>query len=275
LYHTDNIPAASGLKENVGGLLPETGMRLGTSISRVYDFGSGTLQKLRHEITPEIAYTYILNRDQSRLPSYDTNDRIVHQNILYYSLTSYLGGKFRQGETSEYRDLMRLRFTQGYSISGGRRDLLTMVDTQRPWTDLIMESEAWLHPQAKLTMDARYNMYGGYLSSASPGLDLDDKRGSAAGISYRLAHNEVEYLEGRLSTKLIKPWTLSYSTRYSFDRKNFLESVYSAEYRHQCWSIMLSYLDRRVTNPSQTVTFSFNLMGAFGFGTSAGNLMGK
>jgi LPS-assembly protein len=275
LYHTDSIPAASGLKENVGGLLPETGARLGTSFSRVYDFGSGTIQKLRHEITPELAYTYTLNRDQSRLPSYDTNDRIVHQNILYYSLTSYLGGKFRQGETTEYRDLMRLRLTQGYSISGGRRDLLTLVDTQHPWTDLIMESETWLHPQARLSMDARYNVYGSYLSSASPGLDLDDRRGSTAGISYRMARNEVDYLEGRLSTKRLKPWTLSYSTRYSFDRNNFLESVYSAEYRHQCWSIILSYLDRRVTNPSQTVTFSFNLMGAFGFGTSAGNLMGK
>jgi LPS-assembly protein len=274
-YHTDNIPLASPTKDSDGSLLLETGVRLSSSFSRVYDIKGDKLLKLRHEITPEIAYRYTLNQDQSRLPFYDTTDRIVHQNILYYSLTSFLGGKFRSGESTEYRDLMRLKLTQGYSISGGRQDLLTMVDTQRPWTDLILESEAWLHPQAKLTLDARYNVYGNYISSAAPGVDLDDKRGTTAGVSYRMAHNEIEYLEGRLATRLFKPWIFSYATRYSFDRHNFLESVYSAEYRHQCWSILITYLDRRVTNPSQTVLVSFNLMGAFGFGSSAGGMGGK
>jgi hypothetical protein len=150
-----------------------------------------------------------------------------------------------------------------------------MVDTQRPWTDLILESEAWLHPQAKLTLDARYNVYGNYLSSASPGVEFDNKRGTTAGISYRMAHNEVEYLEGRLATRIFKPWALSYSTRYSFDTQNFLESVYSAEYIHQCWSIGIAYHDRRVVNPSQSVTVNFNLMGAFGFGSAPSGLAGK
>lgn len=274
-YHTESIPPGSQIKDTDGSLLPETGVRLSSSLSKVYDISSGSLQKLRHEITPEVSYRYTDNQDQSRLPSYDTSDRIVHQNMLYYSLTSSLGGKFRNGDTSEYRDLMRLKLTQGYSISGGRRDLLTLVDSNRPWTDLILESEAWLHPQARLTLDARYNVYGNYISSAAPGVELDDRRGTTVGVSYRMAHDEIEYLEGRLATRLFKPWTFSYATRYSFDRHDFLESVYSAEYRHQCWSILVTYLDRRVTNPSQTVLVSFNLMGAFGLGSSAGGLTGK
>ena len=209
-------------------------------------------------------------QDQSRLPHYDYTDRIAHQNILYYSLTSFLGGKFRSGETTEYRDLMRLKLSQGYSIAGGRQDQLTMVDIQRPWTDIMLKSETWVHPQARLMFDARYNVYGNYLSSAAPGLQVDDKRGTTAGISYRMAHHEVEYLEGRLATRIFKPWTFSYASRYSFDRQNFLESVYSAEYRHQCWSIIFSYLDRRATNPSQSFNFSFNLLGAFGYGSAPG-----
>ena len=274
-YHTDAFAQNSQTKDTDGSLLPETGVRLGTSLSKIYDINGGTLQKLRHEIVPEVAYRYTLNQDQSRFPIYDTSDRIAHQNILYYSLTSFLGAKFRNGETNEYRDLMRLKLSQGYSISGGRRDLLTMVDSQRPWTDLILESETWLHPQAKLTLDARYNVYGNYISSAAPGLELDDKRGTTVGINYRMAHNEIDYLEGRLATRNFKPWVFSYATRYSLDRQNFLESIYSAEYRHQCWSILVSYLDRRVTNPGQSVTVSFNLMGAFGFGSTPGTVGGK
>jgi LPS-assembly protein len=124
-------------------------------------------------------------------------------------------------------------------------------------------------------MDARYNVYGNYISSAAPGLEFDDKRGTTAGVSYRMAHNEVDYMEGRLSTKILKPWTLRYSTRYSLDARNFLESVYSAEYRHQCWSVIFSYLDRRGPSPSQIYSFSFNLMGAFGGGSAPTGILTK
>lgn len=274
-YNTENIAFGSPVNGNDGSLLPEAGLRISSPFSKVYEIGGETLLKLRHEIIPEMTYKLAPQQDQSRLPLYDNTDRIAHQNILYYSLTSFLGGKFRSGETTEYRDLMRLKLSQGYSIDGGRQDQLTMVDIQRPWTDLILESDTWLHPQARLTFDARYNVYGNYLSSAAPGVQVDDKRGTALGISYRMAHQEVEYLEGRLATRIFKPWIFSYASRYSFDRQNFLESVYSAEYRHQCWSIIFSYLDRRATNPSQSFNFSFNLLGAFGYGSAPGGLAGK
>jgi LPS-assembly protein len=267
-YHTDTMTPDSQTKDTDGSILPETGVRLGTSLSKVYEIGGEHVKKLRHEILPEITYKYTAQQNQIRFPQYDFTDRIVHQNILYYSLTSFLGGKFQVGETSEYRDLMRLKISQGYSIDGTRQDLLSMVDTQRPWTDVLLESDTWLHPHARLTFDARYNVYGNYLSSADPGVQFDDKRGTTAGINYHMAHNEIDYLEGRLVTRAFKPWSFSYATRYSFDRQNFLESVYSAEYRHQCWSVIVSYLDRRVTNSGQSVTFSFNLMGAFGFGSA-------
>lgn len=269
-YNTENIPSGSTINGFDGSLLPEAGLRISSSVSKVYDIGGEALKKLRHELIPEITYKLAPQQDQSRLPHYDYTDRIAHQNILYYSLTSFLGGKFRSGETTEYRDLMRLKLSQGYSIAGGRQDQLTMVDIQRPWTDIMLESETWVHPQARLMFDARYNVYGNYLSSAAPGVQVDDKRGTTAGISYRKAHHEIEYLEGRLATRIFKPWTFSYASRYSFDRQNFLESVYSAEYRHQCWSIIFSYLDRRATNPSQSFNFSFNLLGAFGYGSTPG-----
>jgi LPS-assembly protein len=274
-YNSDNIPASSQVHEVDGSLLPEAGVRLSTSLSRVYDINGEKLLKLRHEIAPEIAYSANLHQNQSRLPNYDYLDRIVHQNIVYYSLTNFLGGKFRNGDTGEYRDLMRLTLMQGYSFAGGRPDLLTAVDAHRPFTDVTLGSEAWLHPQAKLTFDASYNVYGNYISSAAPGMEFDDKRGTTAGVSYHMEHKLVDYIEGRLSSKFINPWTFSYTGRYSFNSHNFLSAVYSAEYRHQCWSIIVSYLDRRVTNPSQTWTVNFTLLGAFGTGTSGAGLPGK
>ena len=273
-YQSDNIPPNSSIHDVDGSLLPEAGVRMSTSLSKVYDVNGEKLQKLRHEIAPEITYNINGHQNQSRLPNYDYLDRIVYQNIVYYSLTNFLGGKFRNGDTSEYRDLMRLTLIQGYSFAGGRPDLLTAVDAHRPFTDLTLGSEAWFHPQTKLTFDASYNVYGNYISSAAPGVEFDDKRGTTAGISYHMEHKLVDYIEGRLSTKFIKPWTFSYSSRYSFNSHNLLSSVYSAEYRHQCWSIIVSYHDRRVTNPNQTFTVNFNLLGVFSSGSSAGGLPG-
>jgi LPS-assembly protein len=271
-YATDNLPPASLIHSSDGSLLPEAGMRVSTSFSRVYDVGGETLKKLRHEITPEISYTYSMDQDQSRFPSYDSTDRIPHQNIMYYSLTSLLGGKFRMGETTEYRDLMRLKLSQGRSITGTRNDLLTMVDAKRSLTDVMLDSDTWVHPQVRLTFDARYNVYDNHISSAAPGFEFDDKRGTTAGVSYHMVRNEVEYLETHISTKILKPWTFGYATRYSLDGRDFLESVYSAEYRHQCWSIMAAYRDR----PSgSSFMVNFSLLGTFGMGTAQSGFLGR
>lgn len=263
-YSTGDIPAGSGIRESDANLLPEFGARLSTSLSRVFTIDGEYLKKLRHELVPEIAYRYTPEQDQSRLPFYDYTDRLVRQNIVYYSLTNHLGGKFRQGETTEYRNMARLKIMQGYSLEGTRRDLLTMVDANRHWTDLMLESEVWLSPKLRLSLDARYNVYDRQLSSTAPGFDFDDTRGNSAGASYRRSRNQVEYLEGRLATKRIKPWTFGYTTRYSFDRPGFLESVYSVEYQHKCWNVNLSLNDR----PGNTsFHISFNLVGL----TTSGN----
>jgi LPS-assembly protein len=251
-YNTQNT-AGTGSRPQDGDLLPEVGARASTSVSRVYDVDGPSLKKLRHELTPELYYTYAPSQDQTRLPFYDYSDRLVPQNIIYASVTSFLGGKFQTGDVSTYRDISRIKLTEGYSIDGTRRDLLTMVDVNRPLTDLMLESETWLNPQAKLNFDARYNLYRNYVSSAAPGVEMDDKKGNSAVLSYRFSRDEVDYMEGKLTTKFFKPWVLGYAARYSFDRHDFLESVYTVEYHQKCWSVTSS-ISNRPGNP-----FSFHI----------------
>ena len=61
-----------------------------------------------------------------------------------------------------------------------------------------------------------------------------------------------------------KPVYLSYISRYSFDRQDFLEQVVNVEYRHQCWSFFASYQER-LGNRSWTI--NFNLGGLFNLGS--------
>ena len=186
---------------------------------------------------------------------------MIHQNMISLSVTNLLGGKFVSGETTEYRDISRIKLSADYALEGGRRDLLTLVESQRPWSDLILESDTWLTKMLRITFDSRYNLYENHLSTVEAGVEVNDRLGNSIGAGYQMARNEVEYFEGRFSTKLIKPLNLSYTARYSFDRSDFLESVYAAEYRHKCWSVNLA-VHQRPGNQSYTV--NFNLAGLSG-----------
>lgn len=263
-YNSTHIPGDSTVKSTDGNIMPEFGAKLNTSMSRVYDLGGENLKKIRHEITPEISYRYAPDRDQSRLPQYDYYDSLIHQNIVYYGVTNQVSGKFVKGDAFDYREITRVRLYQGYSINGTRRDVLSLVDQNKPFTDVILESDTLINPYARFTLDTRYNVYDNKLSSVTPGLEFDNKRGDMAYIGYRmnsnsqLPANSVEYAEVRLSTKRLQPWRFSYWSRYSFDKPGFLISVYSAEYRHKCWSVVLSVYDRP---DNQAFTISFNLTG--------------
>ena len=257
-YATDNRDSTGKVQASDGDLLPEAGVRLSSSVTRIYDTNLGQLKKIRHEIIPEIRYSFASEHDQQRLPLYDYSDRPIRQNMLSVSATNLINGKFVYGDTTEYRDISRIKLRADYAVEGGRRDLLTLVDSQRPWSDLILESDTGVTKFVRVTFDARYNLYEDHLSTAVTGVEVDDKQGNTIGAGYQMARNEVEYLEGRLSTKLIKPLQLSYTARYSFDRGDFLEAVYAAEYRHKCWSVNLA-VHQRPGNQSYTV--NFNLAG--------------
>jgi LPS-assembly protein len=241
-----------------GDLLPETGVKISTSLSRIYDTDLQLLKKIRHELIPEIRYSFMPERDQQRLPSYDYTDRMIYQNMVSMSVTNVINGKFVSDGMTEYRDISRIKLSADYAIRGVRRDLLTLVESQRSWSDLLLESETLLTKRLMVTFDTRYNIYEKHLSTAEVGIKYDDQQGNAVGIGYQMAQNEVEYFEGKLSTRLIKPLNLSYTTRYSFDRSDFLESVYAAEYRHKCWSVNIA-VHQRPGNQSYTV--NFNLAG--------------
>lgn len=258
-YATDRKTAGSGIKNSDGDLVPEVGARLSSSLMRGFDVNGQNLKNVRHEIVPEVSYSYLPERSQQHLPFYDYTDRTVWQNQLGFSLTSLLNGKFVSGETSEYREISRVKLMLGYSIEGNRRDLLTLVDTQRPWSDLILESDTWLNRNVRLTFDTRYNLYDNRLSTVALGVEADDLQGNSIGAGYQMARDRLEYLEGRLATKLLRPFYLSYTARYSFDRGDFLESVYSAEYRHKCWSVNAAIHQR--VGGNQSYTLNFNLAG--------------
>ena len=259
-YNTDRRDNNSGVQAHSGDILPEAGARFSTSLTRSYEIDSPVLKKIRHEIIPELRYSYAPERDQRQLPLYDYTDTMIYRNMVALSATSLLNGTFVSGDTTEYRELSRLKIEARYSFAGEQRDLLTLVERHNPWSDLIIDSETWLTQQLKLIFDTRYSLYGDHASTVVAGFEFDDRKGNAARAGYQMARSEVEYFEGRIATTVIKPLNLSYLARYSFDRSDFLESVYAAEYRHKCWSVNMA-VHQRPGNQSYSINLTLAGLG--------------
>jgi LPS-assembly protein len=261
LYNASGADALNGFHQTG---MAEAGATVSTLLARSYEADLGQLKRLRHLLVPELGFGFVQARNQDGLPKFDNNDRLPGQSMVTWSLTSYLTGKYQLGESAaRNRELFFFKLSQGYQVSGSRRDLLTIVDDGRKWTDLRVEAKLTPFKEMTVSMDSRYNAYQQRFSTLSLLADYDDKAGNQAGIGYQMAYHDVEYLEGRLGVALVKPFVFNYTTRYSFDRKGILESRYALEYKRQCWSVIFSYRDRP-DNREFMVSFALAGIGAVG-----------
>jgi len=233
------------------------GASLRTELARVYDVSFGESSRLRHVILPELAYSFRENSGDDGLPFFDFDDRPVTGQLLTLSLRNILTGKSVRGETADYRDLLRLTLSQGYQLSGERRDLLVLQDDGRSFADTHLKGEILPHPLLRFMTDLYVSPYNGSLTNASLGVDGGEPKGDRLGLSWHHVQDKLDYLEGNFTLGL-QPFNLSAMGRYSFDKPGFLETLYSVEYRQQCWSFNLTYRERPDNNE---LTFNFTLAG--------------
>lgn len=233
---------------------------------RIFEPNMDELKALRHELIPTLRYQYVAKVDQSKTPQFDQLDRRLTQNVLYLELESHLGAKLQKDDAKPtYRDISTVRLRQGYSFDG-LRSSQTSTDYHKPLTAFTVETETHVHPNVTLLADAQYDHYLHKIATTSLGGRFDDQQGTSAVINYRWTSQQNDYLEGTVSSALLKPVYLGYTARYSFDRKDFLSTDYFIEYRHQCWSVFFSYTKK----PNDwSWSINFNLAGLFSIGKGA------
>ncbi len=261
LYNAYGTDVARGYH---GDGLADAAATASSTFARIYDMEWGSLRRVRHALVPTVEYTFTQDKGQETLPFFDFDDRIVGGQMLSWALTNYFTGKFVEGGTPVYRDLAWLKLSQGYQLSGSRRDLLTLVDEGRPFTDIRVEARVNPVSYLAFSLDSRYNPYQTRFSTNNVGLDILDGKGNLFGLNYRFSRNQVDYLEGKAGVALVKPFVLNYTGRYSIDKGGFLENVVDLEYRQQCWSVVLEYRHRPTTQQipgAEEFTVNFTLSG--------------
>lgn len=274
-YNASQAEAANGTSSS--GVV-KAAASVQTEFSRIYEGSLGEFSRFRHLVVPELKYSFIekkgvndlpySDRDviahtgMNDLPFFDYDDRPLGGQLVTLSFANTLTGRSANGDTVAYRDLLRFSLSQGYQLSGKRRDLLVLVDQGRPFTDTALVAELFPLPDWRLFTDTRISPYNGNVTNSAVGVEVGSPKENRINLNYHHAEAELDYIEGTVAYADFKPFLFSFMGRYSFDRSGFLETLYSLEYKSQCWGVLLSYRDRI---DDQEVTLTFNLSGLGSF----------
>jgi len=257
-----NAQVASNEKSTTQLGLLELGGSISTDFAKVFAADFGGIERVRHLFTPRLSYSLTESRNQDDLPFFDYNDRVVGGQLMTFALINTISGRSTENGQPHYRDLLRFTASQGYQLSGGRRDLLVLVDYGRLFTDTDLMLELFPLPNWRIFTDTRISPYNGNVTNSLLGAEAGDPKGTRASVNYNHAEGMLDYIEGKIAYADFKPYTVSASGRYSFDRPGYLETLYSLEYKHQCWEVIFSYRDR-IDN--KEFSFKINLSGLGNF----------
>ncbi len=257
---------AYGAADNGGTLFgtATAGGAASSTLTRVYEINRGGVERLRHVLIPELSYLFVDSFVTTPPSFFDYNDKLTNQSMLTWSLTNYFTGRFRTDDgTSEYRELLYLRLSQGYDFRRTGRDLLSNVWESRQFSDMRVESR--LAPLNNFTLftDSRFNVYDVRFTSVDVASEYRIVGKALVSLGYHYAVNSWDYLEARLGVPLGNRFTLNYTGRYVVPGSTLLENLVSLEYHHQCWGIAFSY-QHRTDATEFMVSLSLAGIGSYG-----------
>ncbi|MDO9585494.1 MAG: LPS assembly protein LptD [Syntrophales bacterium] len=235
--------------------------RLGTSLTttafRDFSLNGKRIEKIRHEIKPELTYAYVPNFSQDDLP--DFADRIDEKNAVTAALINTLTAKLKGKDgAASYLDIMRFKLAQNYNIKETRRDASPYDSKNRHFDNIDMELDLTPVRYFAFYVRNRFNVNSGAWEKANYDLNLSDERGDSAAIGYRYTRDILEEINLSLKVPLTKALDVTYDLkRNEFDHKN-MSNTLGFNYRRQCWSVGFSYSDEAT---DKRVMLSFSLYG--------------
>ncbi len=238
LYRSRN-----GTEENSSRELWDFKTTLATEASRIFDLGTKKVSKLKHLIRPEVTYAYVPEVDQSRIPSYDV--AVPKSNTITYGITQRLIGKVEEGSGKiRYHEFVYFKLSQTYDFFEANREVIPGSALRQAFGVVNSELKInWLQ-YVKLENIAIYDTNrSGFLSSYTLA-DVSDFRGDGLQLEHTWIKGAQDQINGNLRIRLLPSLDASFGTRYSNLDRQTLETAYGLIYRHQCWSLDLSYVER-------------------------------
>lgn len=244
-----------------------------TEFYRLFDTGWANLPKIKHLIRPEVSYGYIPDRNQQQIPFFGPFYEVPtpKTNGLTYGVTQRFIGKVADGPetTSRYHEFVYLKVSQSYDFFEANRELGAGSEPRRPFGTINLDLRIRSLKYITLENFTSYDPNRNRLLTAYSRMAVADRRGDTLTLEHYWVEGSQNQIFGLVKARVTNALDLSYGQLYSALDKQTLWTVYGATYRHQCWSLDVSYSERPSVSGApaeKKYLFMFNLTGVTSLG---------
>ena len=255
------------------------GLAVSSRVSRVFDVHIQNWEKIRHEIKPELFYSYIPSIRQDNLPDYlpwgnsflenslasdigKTN--LTEQNAVAWSLTNTVTARLKNktGERS-YLELLRFKLFQVYDVNEAKQDMTGSTTERRPMSEIGMELDLKPHSYISFAARNKYNPYNGW-REMNYDLGVSDWRGDKLTFGYRYTLDAIEEINVDLKAAITERLSGRFIVRLDQFNNKTVENTVGLIYLEQCWGVGVDYTK---THDDERIMLKISLagLGTMGF----------
>ena len=235
---------------------------VGLDLFRVYDTGWERIPKIKHVIRPEISYLYIPDVDQSDIPYYDR--AVPKTNAVFYGVTNRIIGKVVEKSQTSYHEYLYFKIGETYDINELTRSLGPSSEPRRPFGLIASELRLSGLQYVSLENIATYDPNEGDFQTSYTLLGLSDGRGDSLSLEHYWRKGIEDQINGVLLIRVLPSLDLSFGKRYSLFNQQALDTTYGLTFRHQCWSLGVTYQETPTVSGApaeKKIWFLFSLTG--------------
>lgn len=268
-WHVDHYETAPADDErNFSRTLYDLSLNTSMDFDRIYPIATAGCDRLKHDIRPQLIYTYIPNVDQSDDPNFDALDRIKGQNLVTFALTNTLIARkpttaHALGPGAEYIPFLRFRLEESFDINKYKDD------DPRPFTDVYGELEVRPGRYVLLTSDFLWRPYNGEFYGYNLAMNLSDLRGDLLSLDYRFTRETEEILPVNsinvsAAFRVTHRWALRGHYEKDLQNNQFIASGVGVSYLSQCWGVDVDYTTDEENNRSIAFRVKLTGLGSIG-----------
>jgi LPS-assembly protein len=230
---------APGDKKSGDRTLYTSSLNISSQLSRIFDLKVQNWEKIRHEIKPEVTYSYTPNVRQDNIPDYMLT--IAEQNAVIWALTNTFMAKVRDDTGAySYLEFLRLKLFQTYDINEAKKGMDGIVTERRPLSDIGIEFDFNPHKYFSFMARNQYNIYDGW-KQMNYDLSIKDWRGDVLTAGYRYTLDSIEEINVNLKAVITNNITGNFVSRRDIFNSRTVENTVGLIYHSQCWSLGLDY----------------------------------
>jgi LPS-assembly protein len=233
-WNRDDNDARGDYKEGSRTLYTAS-LSVSSQMSRIFDVQGKSWDKIRHEIKPEITYSYIPNIGQDKIPDYIP--AVIEQNGITWSLTNTFTAKIKDATGAfSYLEFLRIKLFQTYDINEARKGMEGTTAERRPLSDIWLETDLKPHKYFSFSARNQYNVYTGW-KVTNYDLNISDWRNDNLTIGYRYTLDSIEEINLSLKAVINKYLDSMLIVRRDQLNSKTIESTVGLLYHHQCWAV--------------------------------------